>query len=80
MPMQCNAELNMLCGLMLLLVERSKPLRVISMYVLIKFVQITKQRAWGGTYYYVRYCSLDLLPGPESIIRAAENPTVRDVA
>ena len=41
MPVQRNAELDMLCGLPFLLVERSKPFRIISMHVLIKFLKIT---------------------------------------
>ena len=42
MPVQRNAELDMLCGLPFLLVERSKPLRIIWMYVFIQFLKITK--------------------------------------
>ena len=47
MPLQRKAELNMLRGLLLLLVERSEPLGIVSMYILIKFLKIAEQRAWG---------------------------------
>jgi hypothetical protein len=42
MPVQRNAALNMLRGLPFLLVERSKPLRIISMCVFMRFLKITK--------------------------------------
>jgi hypothetical protein len=79
MPIQCNAELNMLRGLLLLLVERSEPLGIVSMYVLIKFLKITKQRAWGGSFYHIRYRFPDQFPCPDPIVRAAEVPAAREV-
>ena len=79
MPIQCDAKLNMLRGLLLLRVECSEPLRIVSMYVFIKFLKITQQRAWGGSYYYIRYRFLDQFSCPDPIVRVAAVPAVREV-
>ena len=47
MPIQCHATLNVLRRLLLGLLERLQPFRIVAMYIFIKLLQVTKQCARG---------------------------------
>ena len=47
MSIQCHAKLDVLRRLLLGLLERLQPFRIVAMYIFIKFLQITKQCARG---------------------------------
>jgi hypothetical protein len=79
MPIQCHAKRNVLRRLLLGFLERLQPFRIISMDVLVKFLQITEQSARGGTYDNQWSRRLHKLPRMIPICSEAEVPTVREV-
>ena len=79
MPIQCHATLNELRRLLLSLLERLQPFRIVAMYILIKFLQVTKQCARGETYDNKGYRRLYEFLSTIPIRGKAEVPTVRKV-
>ena len=79
MPIQCHAILHVLRRLLLGFLERLQPFRIIAMYVLVKFLQITEQCARGGTYDNQWSRRLHKFPSTIAICSEAKVPTVREV-
>ena len=79
MPVQRHTKLNVLRRLLLSLLKRLQPCRIVAVYMFIEFLQIKKQSTWGRTYDNKGYRRLYEFPSTIPIRGEAEVPTIREV-